>query len=207
MAEKDTPAGTQEVRAVLAKAKEPMTIGEIFAKCDTIAESTAIASMMHAEVAAGRAERSGERGAYRYALTAEGQTAAANPRYVRSRFNRRTRGRGARPKANLEGVIASAKAKKAAAAPRAKRQPANRRAKAADTPRRGRPPGRSKTPRAAAARASSAQAVQHTTAPERDASARLAATVIARWPQPLEQMPDDVARELGRSLPTSITGA
>ena len=94
MAEKDTPAGTQEVRAVLAKAKEPMTIGEIFAKCDTIAESTAIASMMHAEVAAGRAERSGERGAYRYALTAEGQTAAANPRYVRSRFNRRTRERG-----------------------------------------------------------------------------------------------------------------
>jgi hypothetical protein len=85
--------GANEIRAVLAAATCPLTVREIFDLCDSINDTTQVASMLHEEVRTGRAVRSGEPRHYSYSLTDTGRAVAAKPEILRSRTNRRTKGR------------------------------------------------------------------------------------------------------------------
>ncbi len=97
MADNEPREGAAEIRAVLAKATEPLNVAEIFERCGSIENTTQIASMLCEEVRTGRAVRTGTRGSYRYALTPSGRHVVDNPRFLRGRGNRRTRGRGLPP--------------------------------------------------------------------------------------------------------------
>lgn len=86
-----------DIRRVLLAATEPMSVSEIFAACDVVARTTEIASMMHVEYNAGRVARSGEKGSYRYVLTDRGRAIASDPKLLRTKSNRRVRGRPTPP--------------------------------------------------------------------------------------------------------------
>jgi len=86
---------SEQIRNALVSGAE-LTVGEIYERCDSVPSTNVVASIMFAECQAGRAERLGERGAYRYRLTEWGIAAAKDPRKLRSRSVRR-RPDGSRP--------------------------------------------------------------------------------------------------------------
>ncbi len=175
MAEKSPVVSTaDEVRKILAGAKAPITAKQIFDQCDTATETTQVATILHKEVQDGRAVRTGTRGAYTYAITADGRGAAENPNSLRSRAHRRVRGRGPRKTAALSKVTA------------AKARPAKSPGK-----RRGRPPGSGRA---------TATPKQPADARNDDSAMRLAGAVLTHWPTPLKSMPAELRECVERTL-------
>lgn len=162
--------GASEIRAALLAAIEPLSVGDIFGACKSITSTTDVASMMHAERAAGRVERTGESGAYRYALTDAGRQFATNPRLLRSRSNRRMNGRGPAPLPTP------------AVAPAPQPTPT-------PTP----PP-----PAIAAATEAKPKRPAHDDTADR--AARLAAAVLEHWPTPLSTMPAGLRNAVQASI-------
>ena len=92
-AERYPVSGADEVRMILARMRAPMTCSEILAKCRIYSTTTQIACALALDGRTGLVARQGVRGAFRYSLTADGNTAVARPNYVRSRARRSTHGR------------------------------------------------------------------------------------------------------------------
>ncbi|MGN6520857.1 MAG: hypothetical protein ACTHK2_15665, partial [Dokdonella sp.] len=174
-AEKPAVVSTaDEIRKILASAKEPLTVKQIFDRCETASETTQIATALHKEFSDGRVERTGSRGSFAYAITADGRSAAENPNLLRSRTHRRVRGRGPRKASALAKLVASPK-------PRGKK---------AKSPRK---------PRAVAAQATTPAASQPSPSGD-DSAVRLAGAVLAHWPAPLEAMPADLRTRVHQTL-------
>lgn len=91
----DQPAsrgGTVDaIRKALAAATTTLTIAELLALCPIARDTTQVATLLIGELSAGRVQREGCRGAYRYGITVDGMRAAANPKSLRSAKHRRTR--------------------------------------------------------------------------------------------------------------------
>lgn len=183
----ESVSGYAEIRRVMLAFHEPRSVSEIFAVCDSVARQSDVACFMHAERAAGRVERFGDKGNFTYLLTESGRAAAENPRLLRGRSNRRVRGRGLPPP-----PVASAPEPTTAIHPlgmNAEGTLAQLREKLDAIP-------------SAAAR-SQASAEQDAT----ERGARLAAAVLTHWPTHIRAMPDELRQAVQASIAPAISRA
>lgn len=79
------------IRQVLQHSQSALTAHDILARIPMPAQAQTVHTIIATELAAKRIQRTGTRGQYTYTLTDTGHSAARNPRWLRSRFNRRTR--------------------------------------------------------------------------------------------------------------------
>ena len=191
-----------EIRCALLAADAPLSVADIFAACDSASNTTQVAGVMNTEYAAARVNRIGSPGSYRYALTDSGRACAQDPRLLRSRSNRRVRGRPLPP-------LAKQAAGQAAAAAEAPAQP--------DSSPEGLDAAGWVEPSRIADAIKSAPTVAKTDITAREngrpagaaapdeRSARLAAVVLACWPSPISSMPPELRHAVQASLAPMLT--
>jgi hypothetical protein len=198
-----------EVRQILSKAEEPMSCAEIMAQSELAETTTHIASSLSYDLNAGRVERIGERGAYRYSLTDTGRAAIGAKAAVdlpndADALRRKARSAVANPSTINAAIAATIKAnvtrpmagsapvavKKGTAAKKVKAKPAPKPAKKLTLPT-DIVSNRVEIP-------INGWVMQVSAADEQ--ASRLAGAVLAHWPAPLASMPPDLKRLLSVSL-------
>lgn len=79
------------IRRILLHVGQPLTAHDILVRIAPPVDAQQVHSILATELGARRIARTGQRGSYAYTLTETGMSAAHDPRWLRSRFNRRTR--------------------------------------------------------------------------------------------------------------------